>query len=322
MLQDSQGRRFTYLRLSITDVCNYRCNYCLPDGYHCEQRQKPLTVAEISRLTAAFAAAGTRKVRITGGEPSLRKDLPDIIAAIKQTPGIDTVALTTNGHRCLDKLPLWRQAGLDAINFSCDSLDSRLFADITGRNSLTDLLRAIDKACEIFPRVKANAVLLRQFNYRQLDDFFDWIRHKPLTLRFIELMETGDNRDFFRRNHVSGSELEARLRQQGWQPVLRGPHAGPAKEFHHPDYQGRCGIIAPYSKDFCASCNRLRVSSLGKLHLCLFADAGIDIRPLLQEGQQQALQHQLQALLADKKASHYLADGYTGATRHLAMLGG
>lgn len=322
MLEDKFGRRFHYLRLSVTDVCNFSCDYCLPDGYQCESDRDFLSLDEISVMTQAFAQMGTSKIRITGGEPSLRKDLPDIIRQCAQTPGIEHVAITTNGFKLPDHLPAWIEAGIDSINVSIDSLDPRMFASITGHDKLETILRGIDLALDAGIKVKVNAVLMRQFNLGELDHFLNWIKKTPLTLRLIELMQTGGNNQFFEDNHVSGTPIKQHLLQQGWGQIARGKTAGPAQEFEHNDYLGNIGLIMPYSKDFCASCNRLRITSKGQLHLCLFAEQGLDLRDYLKRNDINGLKLELVNLLGDKEASHWLQDGYTGATQHLAMLGG
>lgn len=322
MLEDKFGRRFHYLRLSITDVCNFSCAYCLPDGYACDSERDFLSVAEITTLVRTFAQLGTSKVRLTGGEPSLRKDLPQIIHQCATTPGIEHVALTSNGYK-LDKCAAqWVDAGLHSINISIDSLDPRLFASITGHNTLDSILAGIDKALSLGLKVKVNAVLMRQYNAAEFAGFLNWIKTTPLSLRLIELMQTGDNHTFFQQQHVSAEPLKQQLLQAGWGQVIRGKTAGPAQEFYHPDYAGKIGLIMPYSKDFCASCNRLRISATGKLHLCLFAERGLDIRAFITAGDELGLRHELIKLLGDKEATHWLQDGLTGATKHLAMLGG
>ncbi len=322
MLEDKFGRRFHYLRMSITDVCNFRCNYCLPDGYKADGERSFLNVDELSIVAKAFASLGTSKIRITGGEPSLRKDLTDIITLCANTDGIKQVAMTTNGFRLERDVDRWHQAGLNTLNISIDSFDPHMFASITGHNKLETILRGIDRALELGIKVKINAVLLRQYNGSEMSRFLKWIKAKPVTLRFIELMQTGDNASFFEKNHVSGEPIKQDLLSQGWGQVIRDKAAGPAQEFQHPDYDGRIGLIMPYSKDFCASCNRLRISALGKLHLCLFAEMGIDLRPHMASTDHYALREALIAHLGDKEATHYLHEGYTGATTHLAMLGG
>jgi len=323
MLTDNFGRRFYYLRLSITDVCNFRCNYCLPDGYECDQPRDFLQLDEIKRLANAFAQLGTEKIRITGGEPSLRKDLPDIIAACKQTSGIKKVAITTNGFKLPQHLPAWLDAGIDAINISIDSLDPRQFSAITGHNKLDTILKGIDMAlADGRPKLKVNTVLMREYNAYDMQSYLDWLKDTPITLRFIELMQTGDNQAFFDAQHVQGSSIKQKLLLDGWLPALRDKSAGPAQEFYHPEYQGRIGLIMPYSKDFCNTCNRLRISSLGKLHLCLFGEQGLPLKEYLQQDDLMPLKQQIVALLGDKKATHFLQDKITGATKHLAMLGG
>ena len=322
-LTDGHGRTFSYLRLSITDVCNFSCNYCLPDGYHCDDKHTDLSLEEIQQLASVFARQGIRKIRITGGEPAIRKDLVQIIALLKATPGIEQVVLTTNGYKLDEQVQGWIEAGLDGLNVSIDSLDPRLFQAITGHDRLDEILRGLDKAMSLgLTRIKVNAVLLKSYNLVEFDHFLRWIKQTPISLRFIELMETGDNKDYFKANHVSGAAIEDKLLAQGW---VLAPHdllAGPAKEYSHPDYAGSIGLIMPYSKDFCASCNRLRISSRGQLHTCLFGDGGYDLRPYLHPDDEHLLVSQVNAHLEDKPPSHYLQQGKTGAMKHLSLLGG
>ncbi|MBU2882026.1 GTP 3',8-cyclase MoaA [Psychrosphaera sp. B3R10] len=324
MLIDSYQRQFHYLRLSITDVCNFKCDYCLPDGYDCSNPREFLTIDEIKRLVTAFAELGVSKVRITGGEPGLRKDLAEIIRVVKNVDGVDTVALTTNGYNLETQIENWVDAGLDSLNVSIDSLKSDTFRLITGSNKHQSILKGIDKAISLgVKNVKVNAVLLKQFNENELTDFLQWIKFKPLSLRLIELMETGDNKTYFAKQHVNGEQLKNKIENDGWLPIVKSKVAGPALEYCHPDFQGKIGFILPYSKDFCASCNRLRVSSVGNLHKCLFAEEGLNFRHLLQSSSQLSqLKVWLQTQLDDKKETHFLQDNKTGATKHLAMLGG
>lgn len=323
MLTDNFGRRFSYLRLSITDVCNFSCTYCLPDGYQCDQPRDFLSLCEIKRIAKAFAELGTEKIRITGGEPALRKDLPEIIRICKETAGIKKVAITSNGFKLPDHLPHWLDAGIDAINISIDSLDPRQFYAITGHDKLKTILTGIDMAlADGRASVKVNTVLMRDHSGREIQSYLDWLKDTPITLRFIELMQTGDNQEFFDAQHVQGSRIKQNLILDGWLPVIQNKSAGPAQEFYHPDYQGKVGLIMPYSKDFCSSCNRLRISSSGKLHLCLFGEEGLSLREELQSDDIEPLQAKILALLGDKKATHYLHEKLTGATKHLAMLGG
>ncbi|MFC0118224.1 GTP 3',8-cyclase MoaA [Pseudoalteromonas xiamenensis] len=323
MLQDSFNRKFNYLRLSVTEVCNFKCNYCLPDGYDCQTRARPLSIAQTRTLLAAFAMVGTQKVRLTGGEPTLRKELPDIVALCKATAGIESIAMTSNGYHLKKKLPILIDAGLSALNLSADSLNPYTFSQITGSDSLHEVLECIDLALALgLKKVKLNAVLLKQYNGPQLQQFLNFIKDKPVTFRFIELMRTQDNADYFSAQHLAGSGIRMDLEKSGWQLLPKRTDAGPALEFCHPDYVGQIGLIMPYSKDFCASCNRLRVSAEGKLHLCLFGEANEDLTPWLNDGDAKGLALHLTQQVLNKWQGHQLKQGNVGLTQHLAMLGG
>ena len=322
-LVDRHNRRFTYLRLSITDACNFRCSYCLPDGYCASAQDAPLSVEEIRLLVAAFAQNGTRKIRITGGEPTLRHDLAEIINVCKSTPGIETVTMTSNGYRLTKTLNSYIDAGLDSLNLSADSLQPETFKLITGHNKLEQVLNAIDLALDLgLTTVKVNAVLMREYNATEIGDFLEFVRNKPITLRLIELMQTGDNGDFYSAQHVSGIEIQQRLLKTGWLQVIRHPDAGPALEYTHPDYAGNIGLIMPYGQNFCDSCNRLRVASNGNLHNCLFNEANGNLRPLLIDGDTEKLGQYLRQVVLGKWQGHQLEQGFSGTTQHLAMLGG
>lgn len=325
-LIDAFERKFYYLRLSITDVCNFRCSYCLPDGYRPQgQANKSfLSLDEIRRVGRAFADLGTEKVRLTGGEPSLRRDFSEIIAAVRENPAIRTLAVTTNGYRLARDVAAWRDAGLTALNVSVDSLDPRQFYAITGQDKFRQVMDGIDAAFAAgFAKVKVNTVLMRDVNDRGLPTFLDWIKSRPIQLRFIELMETGEGSQLFRKHHLSGETIRQQLLKQGWQLQRRQRSDGPAQVFSHPDYLGEIGLIMPYEKNFCASCNRLRVSALGNLHLCLFGDGGLPLRDLLAEDRQiEQLKIRIQSALQVKKEAHFLHQGNSGITQNLSFIGG
>lgn len=325
VLADRHGRRFPYLRLSVIEACNFSCSYCLPTGYQaCPGTPPALRADEIARLLRAFAGLGMRKVRLTGGEPSLRKDLAGLIGIAAGTPGVETVALTTNGCLLRRRIAAWRDAGLTHLNVSVDALERDRFARITGHDRLDDILAGIDDALGLGLRaVKINAVLLRELNDDQLPAWLDYLRERPLGLRFIELMRTGDNAAYFERHHYRAQALEDQLQACGWRLLPRAADAGPARDYAHPDYAGRIGIIAPYSRDFCAGCNRLRVTARGDLRLCLFGNVGIPLRPLLQsDAQAGELQAAIATQLGLKDIGHRLVEGDTGLTPHLASIGG
>jgi len=283
-----------------------------------------LTVDEIRRVTRAFASLGTEKVRLTGGEPSLRRDFTDIIAAVRENAAIRQIAVTTNGYRLARDAAAWRDAGLTALNVSVDSLDARQFHAITGQDKFQQVMAGIDAAFDAgFEKVKVNTVLMRDVNHHQLDTFLAWIQPRPIQLRFIELMETGEGSSLFRKHHISGQVLRDELLRRGWIHQIRQRSDGPAQVFCHPDYVGEIGLIMPYEKDFCATCNRLRVSSVGKLHLCLFGEGGVSLRDLLEDdAQQPALEERISAALLEKKQTHFLHQNNTGITQNLSYIGG
>ncbi len=324
-LVDAFQRAYYYLRLSITDQCNFRCNYCLPNGYQPEANKPSfLTLSEIVRVAEAFAAMGTEKIRLTGGEPTLRKDFITIAENVANVSGIRQLALTTNGYRMAKDVDAWQRAGITSINVSVDSLDPKMFHQITGINKFDEVMRGIERAFEIgYKKVKVNSVLMKNLNDHEFNQFLAWVKNRPIQMRFIELMQTGEMDSFFHHHHLSGEILVKKLLEQGWQLQQKAITDGPAKVFKHPDYMGEIGLIMPYEKNFCASCNRLRVSAKGKLHLCLFGEEGIELRDLLRSDDQQSiLQARIFSALQGKREHHYLHQGNTGIRQHLASIGG
>ncbi|GAB3737953.1 GTP 3',8-cyclase MoaA [Silanimonas algicola] len=325
LLADRFGRTFPYLRLSVIEACNFRCTYCLPHGFQARPgRPEPLSREEIARLLHGFAAVGLRKLRLTGGEPSLRRDLPELIASAAAVGGIESIGLTTNGTLLDRRVTRWREAGLTNLNVSVDCLDRERFHAITGYDRLPEILRGIELARELgFKAIKLNAVLLRGLNDDQMPAWRDYLRERRVTLRFIELMQTGDNRAYFERHHLRAEGLERQLQDEGWRLLPRATDAGPAREYAHADFVGRVGVIAPYSKDFCAGCNRLRVTHTGDLRLCLFGNVGIPLRPLLQhDDDRPRLVSALRTQLGLKAIGHRLHEGETGLTPNLSTIGG
>ncbi|HTM82855.1 GTP 3',8-cyclase MoaA [Asticcacaulis sp.] len=323
-LSDGFGRRFSYVRLSVTEVCNFRCTYCLPDGWKKTGPLSFLTPSEIANLASAFAEVGVSKIRLTGGEPSVRVDLIDVIANLSAVDGITKIAMTTNGWNLDRRVRQWRNAGLSHLNVSVDSLDRDTFHRITGHDKLPAVMAGIDEALSLdFRSVKLNAVLLKNTGEAGFDAWAEFVRQRPIAVRFIELMRTGDNADYFAANYIKGSVVTGWLTQRGWRLQPKLPDGGPAAEYAHPDYAGRIGLIAPYAAGFCDGCNRLRVTSRGKLRLCLFGEGGCDLRDLLQNAEDKsALIHRISAALAGKPAGHRLHENLPGDLKHLAELGG
>jgi GTP 3',8-cyclase len=322
-LVDNYQRRFQYLRLSITELCNFQCQYCLPNGYQPNKKHQFLSLNEIDNVVSTFTELGVHKIRLTGGEPTLRRDFIDILSIISAYPNIKQLAITTNGSRLLKNVHYWQQAGLNAINISIDSLSPYIFKQITGQDKLRDLMQGVEKSLEVgINNVKINTVLMKNIN-DHLTDYLTWIKDRPVELRFIELMETKESLELFHRYHLTGHAIELQLVEQGWQLQAKEALSGPAKVYAHSDYQGKIGLIMPYSKDFCKSCNRLRVSSMGKLHYCLFGDAAIDLRDLLVSSDQKAqLKARILSSLLIKPEKHLLHTHHLGMTPNLSYIGG
>ena len=323
-LTDGFGRRFRYLRLSVTEVCNFRCTYCLPDGWKKTGPLSFLTPEEIGRLVGAFSDLGLAKVRLTGGEPTVRKDFTEIVARVAATPGVGKVAVTTNGWNLARRLDGWRQAGLTHLNVSLDALDADTFLQITGHDRLAEVLAGLDQALATdLEAVKVNAVLLRKTAEDGFDAWADYVRDRPISVRFIELMRTADNADYFARHHIGGAALRTWLEARDWRAVERSVDGGPAQEYRHPDYAGAIGLIAPYAPGFCDSCNRLRVTARGKLRLCLFGEGGVDLRDLLiNDDQRSDLIARIEGAMSGKRLGHLLAQADPGDLSNLAQLGG
>ena len=328
MLKDNFGRVFPYIRLSITDVCNFKCGYCLPNGYQVDKNdnRKFLHLEEIKRLAKVFSKLGVKKIRLTGGEPTVRKDFFKIIKILKYEAEIKKIVITTNGYHLDEKAKMLVDSGLNGINISIDSLDRNTFKTITGHDRLPEILRGIQNLQDLnFDNIKVNAVLLNNINAseKDFDTWSSFIKKNKIDFRYIELMRTGDNLDYFKKYHVSSKVFKKYLDENNWIYQTFGKDAGPSLNYINPDYEGKFGIIAPYSKDFCKTCNRLRITSRGDLRLCLFGNTGISVRHLLQKDDQiEELQDLMLGQMKFKKESHYLELGETGLTKNLSTTGG
>ena len=327
-LKDSFGRTFPYIRLSITDVCNFKCGYCLPNGYQVDKsdNRKFLNLEEIKRLAKVFSKLGVSKIRLTGGEPTVRKDFFEIIKILKNDAGIQRVVITTNGYHLNEKAKMLVDSGINGINISIDSLERNIFKNVTGHDRLPEILQGIKILQQLnFENIKINAVLLNGINAseKDFDLWGEFIKENKVDLRYIELMQTGDNLNYFNKYHISSKIFKDYLNKKKWIYQTFGKDAGPSLNYINPDYKGKFGIIAPYSKDFCRTCNRLRITSRGDLRLCLFGSTGINIRHLLQKDDQiEELQDLIVGQMKFKKESHYLELGETGLTKNLSTTGG
>ena len=245
---------------------------------------------------------------------------------MKQNSNIPKITMTTNGYRLNKIAKQLYNYGLDGINISIDSLNRETFKKLTGHDRLPEILEGIKILQDLnFKNIKVNAVLLKDINdtHEDFEKFGNFIKNNEIDFRFIELMQTGDNLDYFKRYHVSATKFTNYLNKNNWVIQTFGRDAGPAKNYLNPKFKGKFGVIAPYSKDFCKSCNRLRITAKGDLRLCLFGNTGISIRHLLQKDDQtEELQDLIMGQMKFKKESHYLELGETGLTKNLSTTGG
>jgi GTP 3',8-cyclase len=289
---DRLGRPVRDLRLSVTDRCNFRCPYCMPreafgPGHAFSPRSDLLTYEELARVVAVFAGLGVSKVRLTGGEPLLRRDLEALVAMVVATPGIDDVALTTNGSLLAARAAALRAAGLGRVTVSLDSVDSEVFAAMAdSRVSLADVLDGIAVAGEAgFRPIKLNAVVQRGVNDHGLLDLVDYARRHGHMLRLIEYMDVGTVNGWVRDQVVPAAEIVERVNAvfpiEPVAPVVRGEVA---RRWRYTDGGGELGVITSVTQPFCTDCTRARVTATGELFTCLFADRGRDLRALLRGG--------------------------------------
>ena len=328
MITDNFGRRFNYLRLSLTDVCNFRCQYCLPMGYSGEKssREDFLTLSEIQHLMAGFSELGVRKIRLTGGEPTLRRDFIDIVKLVSSVETIEKIALTTNGYALFKNATNYRDAGLTNITISLDSLTPQCFQTITQMKNFHKVFDGVE-AClaEDYHSIKINVVLLREMNDtpEEINKFFEYIAHRNITVRFIELMKTEDNVTLYQKHFSSTNIIQHKLRKEGWHTIQKSNTDGPALEYAHPDFIGKIGIISPYSDIFCQDCNRVRISAKGELYVCLFDQMNVPLRDLLSTTKDKdKLVQRITEAYTHKKVSHFLHQGEMGRSKHFSSIGG
>nr|XP_020464319.1 molybdenum cofactor biosynthesis protein 1 isoform X2 [Monopterus albus] len=307
LLTDSFGRRHSYLRISLTEKCNLRCQYCMPEeGVKLTPRGQLLSISEIMTLARLFVREGVDKIRLTGGEPLIRPDVLDIIAELRKLEGLKTIAVTTNGMNLARLLPRLKHAGLDLINISLDSLVPAKFEFIVRRKGFHKVMEGIDKALDMgFNPVKVNCVVMRGVNEDELLDFVALSEKKPLEVRFIEYMPFDGNKWNFKKM-VSYQEMLDHIRQQ-WPnlEMLQTGHTDTAKTFKVPGFQGQMGFITSMSDHFCGSCNRLRITADGNLKVCLFGNSEVSLRDLLRSGASDAeLLHTIGAAVGRKKKQH------------------
>ncbi|MCB1735697.1 MAG: GTP 3',8-cyclase MoaA [Gammaproteobacteria bacterium] len=289
VLIDPFGRRIDYLRLSVIDACNYRCVYCVPEcGIAPTPAQGRLSAAELVRVARVFAGLGVGRIRLTGGEPLVRRDLVDIAARIAALDGVRDLSMSTNGHRLGQQAKALRAAGIGRVNVSLDSLDAERFATITRGGRLDSVLDGIEaaRAAGMAP-IKINMVVMAGENDDELEAMLDFTRADELELRFIEAMPVGDAGETAATRRIDAAAILERVRVWGGGdliPATTSCGGGPARMFRFPGGRGTVGVISAVSRHFCATCNRVRVTAEGDLLLCLGHEGAVSLREPMREG--------------------------------------
>ena len=320
---DRYQREIHYLRLSVTDLCNLRCRYCMPDGVEKLEREAVLTYEEFLRLAALFAQCGIDTVRVTGGEPLVRKNVAQLVAGLKAIPGIRKVTMTTNGILLAQQLPALLAAGLDSVNISLDTLRPEVFRQITARDEFAAVQAGLQAALESGIPVKLNCVPQAGVNEGELEAIAALARDNDLQVRFIEMMPIGYGAAM---PCFSGPELRARFANR-W-PELHPVEGttfgnGPAVYYTVPGWKGSIGFIAAVHGKFCASCNRVRLTSQGFLRPCLASETGCDLRTLLRGGAaDEELLQAIRETIWSKPREHHFGDNSMPATRGMYRIGG
>lgn len=347
LLIDSHGRTLRDLRVSLTDRCNFRCLYCLPETEAAQNfyrghwahmpdsapivqqwvpRASILTFEEIERVVLLMARLGIQKIRLTGGEPLLRNGIEDVVARIARIPSISDLAMTSNGFLFPSKGRALRQAGLRRVSFSLDSLDRANFKKITGRDGLSGVLESIALAQELgFSPVKVNAVVIRGLNDHEVENLAQFARERQLSMRFIEFMPLDSARAWLKEMVVPGREILSRIQTRfHLRPTASENPSSTAQRWVFADGRGELGIIAPVSEPFCGHCNRIRLTADGKIRTCLFSVTEHDLRALLRGGAgDEEISDWLQEVVWQKEARHHIGEAdFVPPSRSMSCIGG
>lgn len=312
---DHCQRNINYLRLSVTDLCNYRCRYCMPEaGVEKQPHGYILSVEEIIEIARATVACGVKKIRLTGGEPLVRRGILDICRGLRAIDGLEELCLTTNGSFLPEFAVPLRQAGVDRLNISIDTLRPDRFADITRLGTLSDVWDGIHAAeAAGFPDLKLNAVLIGGFNNDEIGEFVNLTRRHPWEIRFIELMPMGECAEWDKRCFLPGNVVLERC------PELEPMESrGVARRYRLPGALGTVGLISPISHDFCSQCSRIRITADGKLKGCLHSREELPLRGL--HGQE--LEDAIRRGILQKPDHHHLSDGGSDTLRNMNQIGG
>ncbi|RME09777.1 MAG: GTP 3',8-cyclase MoaA [Ardenticatenia bacterium] len=325
-LVDSYGRRINYLRVSLIDHCNLRCVYCMPlHGLRFLPRQELLTPAEIETIVRAAVDVGFDKVRLTGGEPTLRPDLVEIVERLARIEGLRTIAMTTNGIRLPELAEPLKQAGLTRVNIHIDTLNPASLERLMRFNTLEKVWAGIEAAerAGLLP-IKLNAVVIRGYNDEDVADLAALTLEHDWHVRFIEAMPLGTQANFALQHYVPNSEVQARIEERfgALEPLFDGQLLGEAKMYRIPGARGLIGFINPVSEPYCDDCNRMRLTADGKIRLCLLTDHELDFRRALHEGGMDALRDLFMRAVRAKPVGHQLRRGVFPQARGMSQIGG
>jgi cyclic pyranopterin phosphate synthase len=282
-LTDAFGRKIDYLRLSVTDRCDFRCTYCMAEDMVFLPRKEVLSIEELSLVAQAFVELGITKIRLTGGEPLIRNNISKLIGELSQMRGLSDICMTTNASHLADQAPALKAAGLQRINISLDSLNTERFKTLTRYGKLDKVLEGIDVALShSFKTIKLNAVVLKNYNFDETQNLVDFALTRGLDITFIEEMPLGEITTHARDvEYVTSAEIREKLRENYELTSISDTTGGPARYWKATGYSNKVGFISPHSDNFCASCNRVRVTASGRLLLCLGNEHSVDLRAVL-----------------------------------------
>lgn len=323
-MKDAVGREINYLRISVTDRCNFRCLYCMPEkGVEPKSHSDILRFEEMVEFVRAVAPLGITRIRVTGGEPLVRKGIPSFIRELRNINGIRDISITTNGSLLAPIAADLKDAGLDRVNISLDTLKPERFRKITRCGRLSDVLRGIECALEtgLVP-VKLNCVMVRGFNDDEIGDFIELTRSYPIYIRFIELMPLGE-KGWSQGKYISAEEIKSSIKER-LMPTGAPAGAGPAVYYRVPGAVGAVGFITPISRHFCDACNRVRLTADGKLKPCLESDLEIDIKKALREkkGEEELRSLFREAIMKKPVCHHMMPEEKSAHRRHMWQIGG
>lgn len=331
LLMDRFGRMHDYLRISVTDRCNLRCVYCMPEeGMEFEPDEKLLTFEEITEVVRVLAGLGVRKLRLTGGEPLVRKNLEQLIGMLSQIPGIEDIALTTNGIYFASRAEKLRAAGLTRINISLDSLKADRFSLITRGGDIRRVLDSIEEAYRVgITPIKLNVVLMKGINDDEIEDFLQMTIDRPIQVRFIEYMPIGHHDEDWKSRYLSLTTVMDRCKEKGWNATASDAvyGNGPSQNFRIDGALGSFGLIHPISDHFCETCNRLRITADGNVKPCLYWSDEFNVRKYI--GDDSAVEDLFFRALDIKPQNHEMAQAlmneeqsHTPTLRRMSQIGG